>query len=203
MTSLQKTVRLLLAAGICAAMSSLTTPSAPSGGPLSPFASFAATVQWARADAAFDDGLLDIGFARAESALELNPSATAGWSWLASVMVHRFGSLEFETAPAARRAWVELGLAILSRGEELASEPEELAFHAGLVMAFVASLSEGDLEWPGGSIAAWGAAAEHFERAKLLGHPRADEGAQAAWREFHAPPSSTDKPEGSSKHQGH
>ena len=179
--------RLLLAAGICAGLSWLPAPTSQRRGPLAPIASFAATLQWARSDAAFNRGRLDVGLARAERALKLDPDATAGWSWLASVLVHRFGGTEFEASPTARRTWVEAGLAVLARGEEVAAEPEELAFHAGLVMAFVASLPEETLEWPGGSDAAWTEAAQHFERARDLGHPRADDAAQAAWREFHWP----------------
>lgn len=181
------TGRALLAVVICAGLSWLPGPTAQPRGPLGPFASFAATVQWARTDAAFDSGRLDVGLARAESALALDPEATQGWSWLASVLVHRFGAPEFEAASQTRRVWVEAGLAVLARGEEVAAEPEELAFHAGLVLAFVASLPEEVLEWPGGAAAAWTGAAEHFERARDLGHPRADDAAQSAWREVHWP----------------
>ena len=179
--------RLLLALSLCVGLAWIPTPPRAQRGLLDPFASFIATIQWSRADAAFDEGQLDLGLARAESALELNPEATAGWSWLASVLVHRFASLEFEPIPATRRAWVEAGLELLSRGEELASEPAELAFHAGLVMAYVASIPGEVLEWPGGPQSAWRDAAEHFERAKELGHPRAEEIAQAAWLEVYSP----------------
>lgn len=188
--------RLLLALCVCVGMSWLPVPSPQRRGPLAPIASFVATIQWARADAAFDEGRLDVGLARAERALELDPNATEGWSWLASVLVHRFGALEFEVAPAARRTWVEAGLAVLARGEEVAAEPEELALHAGLIMAFVASLPEEVLEWPGGARAAWTEAAENFERAKELGHPRADDAAQAAWREVHWPTSTPGESDG-------
>ena len=179
--------RVLLALAACVGMSWLPTPTEQRRRALAPIAAFAATIQWARADAAFDEGRLDIGLARAERALEWNPSAAEGWSWLASVLVHRFGAPEFESTAEARRTWVEAGLAILARGEGLAAEPQELAFHAGLVMAFVASLPDEVLEWPGGARTAWTEAAEHFERAKALGHPRADAIAQAAWREVHRP----------------
>lgn len=185
--------RLLLAIAVGAGLSWLPAPAPERRGPLAPITAFVATIQWARADAAFDKGRLDIGLARAERALELNPEATEGWSWLASVLVHRFGAPEFEASLAARRTWVEAGLAVLARGEEVAAEPEELAFHAGLVMAFVASLPDEVLEWPGGAGAAWTEAAEHFERAKELGHLRADDAAQAAWREVHRPTPATEE----------
>jgi len=179
--------RLLLALALCVGLAWIPTPPREQRGLLDSFASFAATIQWARADAAFDAGRIDLGLARAESALELNPGATTGWSWLASVLVHRFGSPEFETSAATRRAWVEAGLELLSRGEELAREPAELAFHAGLVMAYVASIPGEVLDWPGGTASAWRTAAEHFERAKELGHPRAEDAAQAAWLEVYSP----------------
>ena len=187
MSLLKTRASLLLALALCVGLAWVPTPPRTQRGLLDPFASFAATIQWARADAAFDEGQIDLGLTRAESALELNPSATAGWSWLASVLVHRFGSPEFETVAATRRAWVETGLNLLARGEELAREPAELAFHAGLVMAYVASIPDEILEWPGGTAAAWRASAEHFERAKELGHPRAEESAQAAWLEVYSP----------------
>ena len=179
--------RLLLALALCVGLAWIPTPPREQRGLLDSFASFAATIQWARADAAFDAGRIDLGLARAESALELNPGATTGWSWLASVLVHRFGSPEFETSAVTRRAWVEAGLELLARGEDLAREPAELAFHAGLVMAYVASIPGEIHEWPGGTASAWRASAEHFERAKELGHPRAEDAAQAAWLEVYSP----------------
>ena len=77
--------QVLLALAACVGMSWLPTPTEQRRRALAPIAAFAATIQWARADAAFDEGRLDIGLARAERALEWNPSAAEGWSWLASV----------------------------------------------------------------------------------------------------------------------
>ena len=189
-------LQLLAALGVFTGLSFLPAPKAGRRGPLAPVASFAATIQWARSNVAFDEGRLDVGLSLAEHALELDPDASEGWSWLASTLVHRFGAPEFELSTGARRAWVEAGLSVLKRGEALAREPEELAFHAGLIMAFVASLPEEALEWPGGAHTAWLEAAEHFERAKELGHIRADDAAQAAWREVHRPtPVSEEDPE--------
>lgn len=155
--------------------------------PMSPIASFVATIYWARADAAFDEGRLEVGLARAEQALKLDPEPPEGWSWLASVLVHRFGAPEFEETAEGRRAWAEAGLAVLARGESKTSEPEELAFHAGLILAFIGSLPLEVYEWPGGERAIWLAASDHFERAKSLGHPRADAASQSALRELHWP----------------
>ena len=183
----KSSLHILATLSVFAGLALLPAPPAGRRGPLGPIASFAATVQWARADAAIDGGRLDVGLARAERALELDPAPSEGWSWLAGVLVHRFGAPEFEANPMSRRTWVEAGLAVLARGESVTREPEELAFHAGLIMAFVASLPEEVLEWPGGAHSAWTAAAEHFERAKSLGHARADDAAQAAWREVHWP----------------
>ncbi len=196
MIQVKRSLHLLATLSVFAGLTLLPAPPAERRGPLAPIASFAATVQWARADAAFDEGRLDVGLARAERALELDPAPSEGWSWLASVLVHRFGAPEFEADPLSRRVWVEAGLAVLARGEAASREPEELAFHSGLIMAFVASLPEEVLEWPGGAHSAWTAAAEHFERAKNLGHARADDAAQAAWREVHRPTPDTGAPEG-------
>ena len=185
----KRSLTLIAALSVFVGLALLPAPPTKRSGPLAPIASFAATVQWARADAAFDEGRLDLGLARAEQALELDPTPSEGWSWLAGVLVHRFGAPEFEASSMSRRTWVEAGLAVLARGESVTREPEELAFHAGLVMAFVASLPDEVLEWPGGAKSAWTPAADHFARAKSLGHARADDAAQAAWREVHSPPS--------------
>ena len=186
---IQGKVALQILATTCAfaGVALLPAPTAQRSGPLAPIASFVATVHWARADAAFDEGRLDVGLARAERALALDPAPSEGWSWLAGVLVHRFGAPEFEGNPVGRRAWVEAGLAVLARGESESREPEELAFHAGLIMAFVGSLPGDILEWPGGARSAWLEAASHFERAERLGHPRAEEAAQAAMAEVHWP----------------
>ncbi|MCH2105821.1 MAG: hypothetical protein MK291_04190 [Planctomycetes bacterium] len=103
---IQGKVALQVLATTCAfaGVALLPAPTAQRSGPLAPIASFVATVHWARADAAFDEGRLDVGLARAERALSLDPKPSEGWSWLASVLVHRFGAPEFEVSPAARRA---------------------------------------------------------------------------------------------------
>jgi len=180
-------VLFLLASALCFALTLIPAPQREQRSLLEPFGAFAATIQWARADAAFDAGRIDVGLARAESALELNPKAAAGWSWLASVLVHRFGAPEFEATAIARRAWVVAGVDLLKRGEGISREPARLAFHAGLIMAYVSSIPDEVLEWPGGSGVTWRASALHFERAKDFGHPRAEEAAQAAWLEVYSP----------------
>ena len=117
--------------------------------------------------------------------------ADEDWDWHSAV----------QDSPDQLRTWLDEAIATsdrlvdgaLARGEGLAAEPQELAFHAGLVMAFVASLPDEVLEWPGGARTAWTEAAEHFERAKALGHPRADAIAQAAWREVHRPDPPTEE----------
>jgi len=194
-------LHLFATACVFAGVALLPAPTAQRGRPLEPIASFVATIYWARADAAFDEGRLDVGLARAERALALDPAPSEGWSWLAGVLVHRFGAPEFENSPAARRAWIEAGLAVLARGEAESREPEELAFHAGLILAFVGSLPGDVLDWPGGARGAWLEAAEHFERAQRLGHPRAEEVAQGAMTEVHwpSPEPSWDPQEGGGK----
>jgi hypothetical protein len=102
-------------------------------------------------------------------------------------LVHRFGAPEFEATATARRAWVVAGVDLLKRGEGISREPARLAFHAGLIMAYVSSIPDEVLEWPGGSGVTWRASALHFERAKGFGHPRAEEAAQAAWLEVYSP----------------
>lgn len=146
---------------------------------LGPVASLAASVEWVLADRDLSGGHPRRGLARALAALELDPGPAAGWSFLAAHLVHERSSPESEPDPQARLAWVEEALALLERGERESDEPAELAFHAGLLLAFTAMLPD-VYPWPGGPETAWRRAAARFERAALLGHPRGEESARLA-----------------------
>lgn len=146
---------------------------------LGPIASLSASVEWVLADRDLSGGHPGRGFARALTALELDPGPAAGWSYLAAHLVHERSSLDSEPDPSARLAWVEEALALLERGERESDEPAELAFHAGLLLAFTAMLPE-VYPWPGGAEQAWRRAAQRFERAARLGHPHGAESARLA-----------------------
>ncbi len=143
---------------------------------LGPLAGPAAAVQWVRVDLAIRAGRTDLALARAETAFELAPTSTSGWFFLSRHLSFDLASPDREPDPAVRKRWVEAALALAARGELQASDPAELAFWQGLVLAHSAEL-EPDLASWGGAQDVWRRAAEHFERAERLGHP---EGAQAA-----------------------
>lgn len=140
---------------------------------LGPIPSIAASVEWVRFDAALREGRYERAYAHAERALRLDPAAPQGWITFASHLTYFRGSAETEPDPAARRAWIEAGTALLERGEAVASDPGELAFARGLMYAHVATVDGPQgLVWPGGRRAAADLAAAAFHRAGELGHPR-------------------------------
>jgi hypothetical protein len=136
-----------------------------------PLADLAASWQWARADGAFRAGAVELGIARAERALEIDPGATGIWEALAWQAALEQGSVERELDVGARARWLETGLATLARGERVAREPAELAFCAGLILRvkleFDAELAARDGE------RLRELARESFARAARLGHPDA------------------------------
>jgi hypothetical protein len=139
-----------------------------------PFASLAASVQWTRADLAWRAGREDQGLARAEAALELDPASAEGWIFLAHHMVFDLGAVGRGTA-GERAAWIEAGVALLQRGEEVADDPAALAFDLGLVAVYLASLEPDDRAWPPDEQRAWSLARSAFTRAADAGHALAAE----------------------------
>jgi hypothetical protein len=134
---------------------------------LGPVSSLAAGWQWVRVRLALDAGLRDLAYSRAELALELDPSATEAWAYLASNMAFDRASPYRQARPELRTRWTEIALELLRRGERTARRPAELAWQAGLILIRVGD-SAGAVPWPGGAGAAWSAAAQHFERATRL-----------------------------------
>lgn len=153
-------------------------PGGRAQGLLGPFASLAASLQWTRVEADLRAGRFARAYARAETALALDPRAGAGWSFLADHLIYNRARPELEPDPAARRTFLRAGIALLARGEAQAEDPGRLAFEAGLALVHAAAYPDAR-RWPGGEAGAWEEAALHFERAAGLGHPL---GAQAAAR---------------------
>lgn len=149
---------------------------------LGPFAGLAAAIQWVRADVALRAGREDLFFARAETALALQPSATQGYVMLAHHLVFDRASLEREPLAEVRSHWIRAGLTLLGRGEAEAAEPAELVFDRGLILTYLASLEDRDRAWPSSRREAWERALAAFERAERLGHPLAAEAAEGARR---------------------
>ena len=147
---------------------------------LGPVASLAASAQWVRADLALADGREDLAWSRAERALALDPGATDGWFYLARHLAFDRSSTDRCPLPEDRARWVRLGLSVLERGETHARAPADLVLDRGLILAWVGSLPEGQIPWPGGAAGAWGQAAPAFRRAGELGHPQATDLAQRA-----------------------
>lgn len=135
---------------------------------LGPIAGLAANVQWVRADLAFRAGRIEAFHSRARLALELAPTSTDGWRFLAWQQAYALGSPEREPDGARRLAWVRAGLATAAAGERRAERPAELALLSGMILVKCATLDP-ELPWPGGVEALWLAAAEHFGRARAGG----------------------------------
>lgn len=157
------------------ALAALLAPRAPRAGALArmfgPLADLTASWQWTRADLAFRRGAVELGIARAERALEIDPGATGIWEGLAWHEALTLGSVERQDDPDVRALWLEAGLAALARGEARARDPAELAFCAG-VIALVKLEHDPVLAARQGERLR-GLARESFERAARLGHPAA------------------------------
>ncbi len=143
-----------------------------------PIASLAASIQWVRADLAFRQGRLELFLARAQVALTLAPDAGGGWRYLAWHQAFHLASIERESDPTRRLAWVRAALATAAEGERVAADPGDLAMLSGEIVLKCA-LGDPELPWPGGSAELWEQAAAHFERAMGLGYDAALAGALA------------------------
>lgn len=147
---------------------------------LGPVAGLAAGVQWVRFDVALARGDTARAYARAESALRLEPGDPRGWIFFAHHLVYERGSVLREPDPAIRARWIEAGLDTLRRGEKETDDPGALLFERGVALAFQASLADEDRAWPRSAAQAWRLAAEAFESAAQLGTLRAAEAAGLA-----------------------
>ncbi|MCY3001708.1 MAG: hypothetical protein NTV21_07880 [Planctomycetota bacterium] len=146
---------------------------------LGPLAGPVAAAQWVRVDLAIRAGRTDLALARAETAFELAPTSTSGWFFLSRHLAFDLASPDREPDAAVRQRWVEAALALAARGEAQASDPAELAFWQGLLLAHTAEIEPELARW-GGAAALWERAAGHFERAAQLGHPDAAVAATSA-----------------------
>ncbi|MDP6368242.1 MAG: hypothetical protein QF615_01440, partial [Planctomycetota bacterium] len=115
-----------------------------------------------------------------ELALALDPTATDGWYYLARHLALDRSAADRCPDAAQRAHWFRLGLSVLERGEAHAGRPAELILDRGLLLAYLGSLPEGEIPWPGGAAGAWGQARQAFQRAAELGHPQAADLAQRA-----------------------
>jgi hypothetical protein len=146
-----------------------------------PAAELAAKAQWVRFDLALRAGELELAYERAETALWIDPGSTEGWTLYAAHLCFDRAAPEREPDVAVRRAWFEAALATLARGEAVARSPSELALYAGLMREDRADTDSavtatfGAADGTGGSDALLRAAAEDYDRAARLGHPRAAE----------------------------
>lgn len=137
---------------------------------LGPLATFAAGVEWVRFDLALRAGEPELAYARAQTALELDPGAAEGWDLLASHQAFDRAAPEREPEPHARMAWIRAALGTAERGEAVSRDPARLALLQGLILLKVA-FGDPDLAWPGGRRALWEEAAVHLDRAAELGLP--------------------------------
>jgi hypothetical protein len=147
---------------------------------LGPIATLAASVEWIRADLALRAADFPVAYARAETALEIEPSRTEAWIFLAHHFIFERASLGRELDSAERRAWVEAGLGVLDRGLHVSAEPAEIAFYRGAVFDYLAAIPDADRPWNGDARAALLEAAKSFDEAAALGLERASEYAELA-----------------------
>ena len=145
---------------------------------LGPLAPVLAAIEWGRFDAAAEAGDEAAAWRHADRALLLAPDAAAGWTTLAHHAVYGLGNPRRTPDAAGRRRAVELGLAILARGESAARDPGRVAFKTGVVYLSLAHQDDGDRALPLGRREAWTRAAEAFERAAAAGEPVAAEAAR-------------------------
>jgi hypothetical protein len=141
---------------------------------LGPLAPLAAHAQWLRADAAIEDGRIDLALARAELAFALEPADFERRIALSHYLAFELASPERETDPARRLAWLRAALDVVRRGEERARDPGALAIWAGLMLAKAAA-TDPELAWPGGTEGLWRDAADEFARAARAGSADAPE----------------------------
>jgi hypothetical protein len=179
----------VLCGAIAAAILALAVALAPGDarerrGPIArlagPFGPLLASAQWVRVQAAVSSGRDGLAFARAETALALDPASTAGWEIVAAHQGLYLAAPEREPDVARRAAWLTAALATCRRGEERARDPGALAWYRGLLWrtrAFdevpIRPREEMLLE-----------AARAFDEAAVLGYPGASE--SAAWARRHA-----------------
>jgi hypothetical protein len=135
---------------------------------LGPAARFAATIEWVRFDLALRSGDLEQAYARADTAIWIDPGATEGWTVYAAHLAFDRASEQREPDPAVRRAWFDAALATLARGETVAREPAELALFAGLLRIDKAD-NDPALAGPDGARELYLEAAEDFDRSARLG----------------------------------
>ena len=147
---------------------------------LGPFAPLAAAIEWSRFDAAARVGDDGRAWKHADRALMLAPEESDGWTFLAHHAVYDRGSPRRTADPAERRRWVEIGLAILARGEREARDPGPIAFKTGVVYISLANQGDGERALSITGREAWSLAADAFERAADAGEPVAAEAAELA-----------------------
>ncbi|MCY2961992.1 MAG: hypothetical protein NTY35_17685 [Planctomycetota bacterium] len=147
---------------------------------LGPFAPLAAAIEWGRFDAAAGVGDDVRAWKHADRALLLAPEEADGWTFLAHHAVYDRGSPRRTGDPAERRRWVEIGLAVLERGEREARNPGPVAFKMGVVYISLANQAESERALPISRREAWSRAADAFERAAAAGEPVAAEAARLA-----------------------
>jgi hypothetical protein len=147
---------------------------------LGPVASLAAAAVWVRADVALRAGEYSTAYARAETALELEPSRADAWIYFAHHLVFERASLSRTVDPAERRAWVQAGFDVLARGARATRDPGEVLAYRGLVFDYLAAVPDADRPWPGTAREALLEAARAFDAAHAAGAADAAELAEIA-----------------------
>lgn len=147
---------------------------------LGPLAPIAAWIEWGRFDAAARVGDEARAWKHADRALALAPEDADGWTLLAHHAIYERANPRRTADPAERRRWVEIGLAVLARGEREARRPGRVAFKTAVVHVTLASQDDAERNLPISRAEAWTRAADAFERAAAAGEPVAADAARIA-----------------------
>ncbi len=136
---------------------------------LGPIATVLASVWWVRYDLALRGGQFETAYARARTALTLDPGAGQGWITLARHMIVDRGALLLEPDYETRLGWIRASLELLEHAQGEARNRHEVAFARGVIFEHLAMHAE-ELGWPPGEEGALRAAAEAFDLAGDWGH---------------------------------
>lgn len=165
--------QLLLAALAVGVAAWVTSPVGDSRvGRQNAFASARASIQLVRVQSALDAGRPELAVQRALGALDANPSSTAAWEYVVTVLLAELTSPQVESDPLARAGWFELGLELADRGATEAEHPERVALRTGLLLFAQLQLDD-PVPFEGGAAGLGRACLDWLARAADLGSAEA------------------------------
>jgi len=141
---------------------------------LGPLLPIVASAQWVRVDAAMRAGRPELALARAQTLFDLEPRSPDARVFVSTYLAFNVASPERELDPSRRAAWLRAAVDLLRAGEATVDAPGELALWAGQLLARAAE-TDPKAGGAAGARGLWSEAADCYQRAAELGHPRAAE----------------------------